>query len=113
MKSLNRLSKMIGKWDDKMFGNYPISKAKHMRKEVDELIEALEQDDIKNIMFEIADIFILICGIIYQLHIDLARVVTLKMRINKFRKWLEPDKDGIIEHIKDDENGKDNKIIPF
>jgi NTP pyrophosphatase (non-canonical NTP hydrolase) len=104
---------MIGKWDDKTFGNYPISKAKHMRKEVDELIEALEQNDLKNIMLELADVFILICGIIYQLNINLARIVTIKMKINKTRKWHAPDKDGIMEHIKENEDGKNLSTISF
>jgi NTP pyrophosphatase (non-canonical NTP hydrolase) len=100
MKSLNKLIKEIGKWDEQLFGRHALGKANHLKKEVNELIDAIKNGDICMINYEAADIFILLAGITEELYIDLPYYVTEKMKINKTRSWHKPDKDGVVEHIK-------------
>lgn len=94
----------IGEWARNTFPNQTaISKTKHMQKEVNELLESLENADDENAIVEMADIFILLVntaslkGLSFE---DLLKVAKNKMRTNKSRTWSTPDKDGVCQHIK-------------
>lgn len=87
------------------------SKAKHLEKEVAELLEDLTRDygedpkaDSEATKMEYADCFILLFGSANAYGIsydDLEVIISQKMDINKKRKWGKPDKDGVVLHLKD------------
>ena len=87
----------IAAFTDSVFGkSNPVSKLKHLREEVDELIE--EPTD----TMEWADCMILLIDAAKKAGHDmddLYKFVNAKMEINKTRKWGEPDEDGVIRHV--------------
>lgn len=89
-------------WQKQTFGHLRPdslrSTLKHMRKEIDELLE--DPCDLE----EYADLLILLFGCLGDINrsfSDLLRAVMFKMEKNKKRKWGKPDKDGIIEHVRE------------
>lgn len=105
-------------WQDETFKNAtPLSKAKHLQKEVKELISELELPEdksrISDTMLEFADCFVLLMGSIHKYANQqrntgnflvtisaLEMALSLKLSINKKREWGEPDKDGVVVHKK-------------
>ena len=87
----------IAAFTDSVFGaSNPVSKLKHLREEVDELIEE------PNHTHEWADCMILLIDAAKKAGHDmddLYRFVNEKMAINKTRKWGEPDEDGVVRHV--------------
>lgn len=104
--------KAISDWQNKTFGEAtPISKLAHLLQEVVELKEALVKfghepsmktfDEAK---MEYADCFFLLFGSAASFglsHSDICRAIQEKFEINKARKWGKPNKEGVVEHIKD------------
>jgi hypothetical protein len=98
--------KFITKWQKETFGKATaLSKAKHLRKEIDELISAIENNE-SDKRLEFADVFILAFGsaasdgMSYQ---EICSVIDVKMAINVSRKWGNPDEDGVVLHVKEGE----------
>lgn len=98
------------KWQNETFGKATAkSKIAHLRQEVKELQSELNWgnnnsiDDNNSTLMEFADCFILLFGaassygMTYE---DICKSINDKMEINKQREWGEPDKDGIVNHIK-------------
>ena len=121
MTILQKLMNDIAEWSDATFGisqrNPAI--AYHLKKEIDELIEALKErerirhDDsigigeysriVTNLDMEFADCFMLLLDSASHAGLSahtLINVTLHKLAINKNRKWGKPDKNGVIEHIK-------------
>lgn len=110
---MRALQDYIGGWQQIQFGSGDrcLATAKHLRKEADELMAAVGELDsyvgpnrfnlLIKVGEELADIVILACGIAYRLGIDLFDATFDKMRVNAGRVWGQPDKDGIVEHIKE------------
>lgn len=97
------LQNYVGGWQRLTFGtSTPLSMAKHLRREAEELVNELEQSQVavrpERVNGELADIFILCVGICYLLGVSLLECVIAKMAVNVNRKWKAPDKDGVIEH---------------
>lgn len=97
---LQRLQDRIHAWHLKTFPGQPaVAKLKHLVKEITtELIP-----DIKA-RAEWADVFILfLCAAAMEglTADDLIQAAHHKMDINVMRKWSKPDKDGVIEHIRE------------
>lgn len=106
----------ITKWQKETFGKAtPISKLIHLagekpEGEVKELIAAMndeshELDHAKRraVLMEFADCFFLLFGSAAAYGLNYAGVVEAiqdKFEINKKRKWGEPDKNGVVNHIK-------------
>lgn len=121
MESTQKLMDDIAEWSDMQFGKNrnPISILYHLKKEVPELIDSLEKyntiklnDDNKykmlnECLYEFADCFMLLLDAARCFGLDvnvLEKYVNLKLEINKSREWGEPDENGVIEHIRKDEN---------
>lgn len=101
----------VHEWADNTFGKERTALAPlyHLKKEVDEAILAIQNEDhlidfqkIRNTKKELADCFILILNATSKYGLtfnDLFETAKDKMKINKSRKWGEPDNNGVVEHI--------------
>lgn len=121
---VQKLQNDVKKWSDETFGKHRTGKpiAYHLKKEIDELIEALDvyhqgiySNDIETARLEVickkervkmeaADCFTLLIDILAHEGIDIEQLIDAsfhKLQINKNRKWGKPDKNGVIEHIKE------------
>ena len=102
---MDNLFKQITAWQRDTFGETtPLSVAKHLRKEVDEVIEALEKGDKDHVRKEeLPDLQILTFNLADKLGMDfydLSANTRLKFKKNLNRKWLKPDADGCVHHEK-------------
>ena len=112
---LQQLMDSISEWSDKTFGESQRNPAilYHLLKEIPELIEAIKElqklehannDIFEKVFFEYADCFMLLLDSASHIGISaktLLRYTKKKLEINKKRKWREPDKNGVVEHIKE------------
>ncbi|MEI6140737.1 MAG: dATP/dGTP pyrophosphohydrolase domain-containing protein [Mariniphaga sp.] len=116
MNELQKLINEIGQWSELTFSHQnSISKLHHLQKEVAELIHAigqvLSEPDKKNeeVHHEFADCFILLLDAARKEGLsakDILSAIVEKMEINKARKWGKPDENGVMEHIRDEHEGK-------
>jgi predicted RNA-binding Zn-ribbon protein involved in translation (DUF1610 family) len=94
----------ITEWQDKTFAKESaLSCAKHLRKEIDELIHEIENDG--DVPYEITDVLLLAFGTAHKMGMSyetICRIINGKMEINRSRKWGEPNEEGFVEHIKED-----------
>lgn len=123
MSELSEFQKEVGEWGNRTFNSkrnfekractYGIYN--HFVKEVKELKTVIQQLFDKNkpphvsIDEEVADCFILLLHLSFWHGFDLLEAARHKMEINRGRTWGEPDKDGVIEHVK----GEPEEINPF
>lgn len=109
MSEVQKLMDDIHQWADNTFGKERTALAplRHLQKEVRELQEAIAFEDKPNqVELEFADCFILLLNAAAKYGLTFDRMVTaatVKMEINKARKWGKPDADGVAEHIRDGE----------
>ncbi|OHB92589.1 MAG: hypothetical protein A2Z57_03355 [Planctomycetes bacterium RIFCSPHIGHO2_12_39_6] len=116
---LQRLQLDIQKWSDSAFGKNrnSLPMVYHLKKEIEELITALLdvcgmgvdvsdealREKYHRVVMEYADCFMLLIDSAAHFPIGtgaLLNAVEKKLEINKKRKWGEPDKNGVVEHIK-------------
>lgn len=116
VQDVQRLMFEIREWSDNTFGNGQRNPAivYHLKKEVDELIEAINEcnkevdhvrfptAEIHNLKMEYADCMMLLLDAIS--HSDFSahcifKAVKEKLEINKKRTWGKPDANGVIEHL--------------
>ena len=97
MEKFQKLQDENFEWAEKQFGSDRLlATLKHLRSEVDELIESPKD------ITEYADAFLLliqaarIAGITMVMLLEAA---WKKFRINKKRNWGKPNEDGYSEHI--------------
>ena len=127
LERLQALMNEVSEWSDKQFNkgifsherSLPI--AHHLKKESEELIEALssffitidriEDDDlnlrVENIGEELADVFMLLLDCATHMGYDADDLVTAaynKLRVNINREWGAPDDNGVVEHIRKNQN---------
>lgn len=105
MKDLQKLMDDIREWSDATFGEgqRTIPILHHLIKEVPEAIQACDRDA-ETAIYEFADCMMLLLDAANHHGIsaeDLLISVRAKLEINKHRKWGKPDKNGVIEHIKE------------
>jgi len=117
---LQKLMNDISEWSDKTFGNGQRNPAiiYHLKKEVDELIAAIEKTNTLGsdpsvgvgefgrqrtvTRVEYADCLMLLLDSAHHFGIsakELLSVTRGKLEINKVRKWGKPDENGVVEHI--------------
>ena len=122
MKKLQELMDEIREFSDATFGNGQRTSAilHHLKKEVPELIEAFEKektagaDDsvgvgefsrkVSQTKMEFADCFMLLLDAASHYDLtaeELIEVTVTKLEINRQRKWGKPDKNGVVEHIRE------------
>jgi len=119
MNSLQRLMNNITGWSDSTFGSKDRNPSivYHLKKEVDELIEAINvvannknnKAPITKIEYstelakmEYADCFILLLDSAQHFKISAEELINLankKLEINKSRAWGKPDENGVCEHV--------------
>ena len=116
MTRLQILQGEIMNWSDSTFGDHRTGKpiAHHLKKEVDEVIDAIDVlrfskgrgegvDKARTrVQFELADCLILLLDVATHEKITVSELIDAseeKMEINKKRKWGEPDENGVVEHI--------------
>lgn len=99
----------ITKWQDETFEKATaFSMIQHLKKEVDELEQAvlLDDDRTDDKLLELSDCLILLYGIARKLGMEykeVTRAVARKHSINEDRVWNNADRNGIVEHIEMDE----------
>jgi NTP pyrophosphatase (non-canonical NTP hydrolase) len=112
----------ISEWSDNTFGELQRNPAivHHLKKEVDELIQALDYTHLLGIdesvgagefgrqlsktKMEYADCFMLLLDSAHHFGLNAENILELtreKLGINKARKWGKPDVNGIVEHIRE------------
>lgn len=124
MDKIQQLQDDIKKWSDEEFGMHRTGKpiTYHLKKEIDELIDALEDfhkgvyaNDINvgtlqvvnkrhRIKMEAVDCFTLLLDVLAHEQFDVEDLVLAsfeKMEVNKKRKWGKPDENGVVEHIEE------------
>lgn len=99
---LERFWKEQGDWSQKTFGldseRGPIGSLKHLQKEVEEVLQDLDDK------MEYIDCFFLIVDAIRRRGISIQEFEQLlfqKLEINKARKWGAKSSDGPVEHIRE------------
>ena len=121
--TLSDVARRVQQWQSATFGP-PESRTgctarlKHVRREVDEAIEASHVIDgarkmaarlcsdvqprahrLDALASELADIFILLLSACDEAKMDLAVITCRKLLENRERTWGGPDADGVIEHV--------------
>lgn len=100
----------IVQWQKETFGQATaLSKMHHLGQEFKELIDALLDEDHlidtskrRATRMEFADCFILLIGAAASdgmTYDDIHKSIEEKMRINRNRKWGNPDKNGVVNHV--------------
>lgn len=102
----------INDWADATFGNPDITRVLlHLKREVDELIDAWQQYDRNDVgqdftalhwkvTEELADCFILLNRAAVMAEVDPIEAQEDKFAVLLVREWGEPDAEGVIEHIR-------------
>lgn len=89
-------------WQEQTFTEAnALSKLAHLKKEVKELIEAIESNDPEK-RLEFADCFFLLFGAAKadgMTYDEICSALEEKFEIVKKRKWGDPDENGVVEHI--------------
>jgi len=98
----------ITDWQNKTFPTATARSAtEHLREEVEELADDLRCKS-GSVAKEIADCFILLYAIAHKCGLDyetLTQAIDEKMNINYARKWQKPAGNGVINHVRnEDEN---------
>lgn len=122
MNELQTLMNDISEWSDATFGDGERNPAivYHLKKEVDELIEALHKSNalgadnsvgvgefkrqLNKTEMEFADCFMLLLDSAHHFSLSAEQLINLareKLGVNKARKWGKPDDNGVVEHIRD------------
>jgi NTP pyrophosphatase (non-canonical NTP hydrolase) len=122
MEQLQSLMNDISEWSDSTFGDAQRNPGivYHLKMEADELIEALDKSallgadlsvgigeygrQVKKTKMEFADCFMLLLDSASHFHLsaeELIETTRKKLEINKKRKWGKPDKNGVVEHIRE------------
>lgn len=99
---MQTLFNKLTSWQRETFGQATVkSKICHLREEVEELLEAVERDS-PNRRLEYADCFLLLFGAAEadgMMLDDIESAIWEKLHINQKRKWGNPDKNGVVNHI--------------
>jgi hypothetical protein len=124
IQAVQKLQDDIKKWSDEAFGIHRTGKpiAHHLKKEVDELIDALADfhqgtyaenitvgamqvmNKRERILMESVDCFTLLLDILAHEGFNVDHLIDAshrKLEINKKRKWGKPDENGVFEHIEE------------
>ena len=106
--------KYVTDWQKETFkGVTARSQVAHLRDELEELDFDLEHRK-PNARLEFADCFILLFGAATASGMDyddIRNAIQEKMKINKARKWGAPKENGIINHIREEDNHHPDQSI--
>lgn len=108
---MNWLQQDYGDWANKQFPSHfkedrtpnPSAPYAHLcdpiKGEVWELGRALKSGEHQKIAMELADCLLLLYSIAHLCGVDLEKAAEYKFMVNRNRRWGEPDRDGIVEHL--------------
>lgn len=93
--------KSIAAWAEQVFGPVaePVSLVKRAAIELDELTQAVRDQDAQEIGREAADVVILLSRLMHEYGLSLEEEVDKKMILNRERNWVSAG-DGTGRHIK-------------
>jgi len=97
---MNETSKSISVWGTKTFGDADsiLAYALRAQEELTELIDAIQKRESKeDIIFEAADVTILLHRLTATLGVELSKAVDQKMKINRNRVWAKSG-NGVGQH---------------
>lgn len=106
-EALDGLQTEIGTWSDITFPNStPDTIMRHLWKEMDELQRDHEGDNIfpkgkTGLPHEVADCIMLLLHLAHKRGFSARDAIREKFEICKKRKWGPPDKDGVVQHVKE------------
>jgi len=101
----SHLQKYIAHWSYEIFGTSKdrvLPNAKHMSEEALEVLDAIQNGTTEEVGQELADVVQLAYDIADRLDLNLDYEIQKKMLIVRNRKWLPPDADGLIKHVKEE-----------
>ena len=104
MTQLQKLMDALVAWSDGQFGTGDRTIGMLLGDDstyVDELTDQIDKTDM-----EFADCFMLLLDAASHSYIDAEQLIGLsykKLEINKNRRWGEPDENGVVEHVKTEE----------
>ena len=88
-------------YDNKVSHGFNITdfhkEARFILKEVSELMDAIEHNDVENIIEELGDIVIFCYGLAEMAHRDLDNQVFKKMKINEERKYIRNENGDFVK----------------
>ncbi len=88
----------VGSWADTTFNKSTLETIiNHLKREIVELEQSKTPD-------EAADCFLLLLHFAHKSKFNLFGEARKKHDINMNRKWGEPDREGVVEHIEKDSN---------
>ena len=94
--TLDSLARDIRAWQAETFPHAtPASVAEHLRREAEELAGEPSNPA------EMADIFHLLVAAAEANGYDLADLIAAKFAINRSRRWGQPDRSGVVEHVRE------------
>jgi NTP pyrophosphatase (non-canonical NTP hydrolase) len=107
MKDTDKLQHAVGSWAVETFdlkrkslNPVGLASAYHLREEVDELIDAIQNGaSDQEIQEEAADCFSLLCGIAHRREFSLHDALVRKYEINRNRTWGQVAENGVIHHV--------------
>lgn len=110
------LASVVGAWSLETFGPRERFEGhvRHLERELDELLRAVERRDTVAMAKEAADVAILLMGLAPRAGFDLIAAVRAKMAQNVCREWGPPDAQGVIEHVRvaqEDQDTENNVIL--
>lgn len=108
------MQRYLGYWGREIWGEDHKARIKgnleHLRLEVEELIEAVENKNWSEALKEIADVNNLAYDIAdrieeeYGVPMNVDRAMIDKLEECKTRTWLPPDENGVVRHLKEEDN---------
>ena len=97
----------INSWCIKTFGkNRAIASLHHLKEQIEEIIQELgkENVNVEDCDKKYADAFILLINSAASYGMDandVLKAISIKMDINRGRRWGSPDDNGICKHLKE------------
>ena len=91
----------VGRWGEETFPHStPATIFAHLRREVDELGEAIAAGEAERIQEEAADCQLLLYHLAHRHGFYLHDAAGVKFARVKLRTWGEPDAEGVVEHVR-------------
>lgn len=101
LQGVDDLQKAVGEW---AVVTFPKSTEKtiiaHIRRELDEM-----EEEGANLAEESADVLLMLFHIAHRNGFSLASNAAFKFGVVVARKWGEPDSEGVVEHVREVEEG--------
>lgn len=95
---MNYVQNRIHEWVVNSFNTNLEIQMKKLKEEMEETLEAFESGETEDLAEELADMHIVICGIMGLLNKSLQKTTNKKMKQNIARKWAM-NEEGVPHHV--------------